>query len=59
MFHATLRGRVCGRELIRLLRFQVKFTQAQFEERLDQILNDFPIMDVSSFCVEMCAGDRS
>lgn len=28
---------------------KVKFTQASFEERLDQILTEFPIMDVSYF----------
>jgi hypothetical protein len=27
---------------------KVKFTQASFEERLDQILTEFPVMDVSS-----------
>lgn len=25
---------------------KVKFTQASFEERLDQILTEFPVMDV-------------
>lgn len=29
---------------------QVKFTQQSFEEKLDQILTDFPVMDVS-YCL--------
>lgn len=29
---------------------KIKFTQQAFEERLDKILTDFPIMDVSQIC---------
>jgi len=51
--HSATRSRVAIAHSVRQptltitpLRAEVKFTQQSFEERLDQILTEFPIMDV-------------